>query len=83
MHSCTACPVGMYKLGVSNETRCMTCPVNSTANKVGSTVCECVYGTVRNLSRPQDACQDLESFIRQSKSKNSIIIFYFFFWFFF
>ena len=57
----------MYKADVSNTVQCRRCPVNSTTDNVGSAFCECIYGTVRDLSRPQDDCQDIDTFVRQSK----------------
>ena len=58
-----ACPIGTYKAALS-DAPCQACPVNSTTVSMNSTVCECLYGTVRNLSRPDDSCQALDEFIR-------------------
>ena len=70
-----ACPVGMYKHNVSN-TSCLPCPVNSTAESMASTVCECICGTMRDPTKLNDPCQDIATFIRNRKSETTLIPMY-------
>ena len=65
----------MYKYSLSN-TECLACPVNSTAESKASTVCECICGTTRDPTKPNDPCPDIATFIRNRKSETTFIVMY-------
>ena len=56
------CRTGTYKTSLSSMARCIPCPGNSMTINSSSTVCDCIRGTVRCPSRPDDACQLFDDF---------------------
>ena len=62
----TACPVGTYKASVSNISRCIPCPINSTTLNEASAACEYIRGTIRDPKQSEDPCIDMEE---STKSK--------------
>ena len=54
--------MGTYKTSLSSTARCIPCPGNSMTTNSSSTACDCIRGTVRCPSRPDDACQLLDDF---------------------
>ena len=60
--------MGTYKTSLSSTARCIPCPVNSMTINASSTVCDCVRGTVRCPSRPDDECQLFDDFFASKES---------------
>ena len=59
----SGCPMGTYKTNVSNTADgCIRCPGNSMTINASATVCDCIRGTVRCPSKPDDPCQGFDEF---------------------
>ena len=66
--------MGTYKRGVSNTSRCIPCPTNSMTINESSAVCDCIRGTVRCPSRPDESCQSVEKFLQGEEYSHIIMV---------